>query len=265
MELYYEVHEGEGPFLLMVHGMLSSRAQWHANLPALSRVSRPVVVELFGHGRSPSPDDPASYHPDAYVAVFDRLREALGAKRWALCGQSFGAALTLRYALRFPERVVAQIFTNSTSAFADPEWAARVGPETASAADAIEREGCSALAKMPLHPRHAKRLPSYAYDALVREAERLNPQGVARTLRVTVPACSLYGKIGGNQVPTLLVCGTQERRFERFRRYAEREMPHLEVVALEAGHAVNIEAARGFEEAVAGFVERHAARSTATG
>ena len=52
---YYEVHPGEGPYALFVHGFLSSRAQWLPNLNQLSTVCRPVVVELFGHGRSTSP------------------------------------------------------------------------------------------------------------------------------------------------------------------------------------------------------------------
>ncbi|MGH7554635.1 MAG: alpha/beta fold hydrolase, partial [Longimicrobiales bacterium] len=61
---------------------------------ALSRVSRPVVVELYGHGRSSSREDPAAYHPDAYVAEFECIRALVGAERWAICGQSLGAALT---------------------------------------------------------------------------------------------------------------------------------------------------------------------------
>ena len=47
-----------------------------------------------------------------------------------VCGQSLGATLTLRYALDHPERVLAQVFTNSTSALADSDWVAgvRAGP-----------------------------------------------------------------------------------------------------------------------------------------
>ena len=124
MELHCEVHEGDGPVLLLVHGLLSSRAQWGLNLPLLARAVRPIAVELWGHGRSPSPSDPTVYHPDAYVAAFERMRERLGVDRWMVCGQSLGAALTLRYALDHPEHLLAQIFTNSTSALADVDWVA---------------------------------------------------------------------------------------------------------------------------------------------
>jgi hypothetical protein len=58
MQLYYDVHAGTGPYMLLVHGFLSSRSQWRLNLAALAGVVRPVVVELWGHGRSPAPTDP---------------------------------------------------------------------------------------------------------------------------------------------------------------------------------------------------------------
>jgi len=256
MELHCDVHEGDGPFLLLVHGILSSRAQWQANLPALARVTRPVVVELWGHGRSPTPEDASSYHPDAYVAAFEALRERLGASRWLVCGQSLGATLTLRYALDYPERVLAQVFTNSTSALADSDWVAGVragGPEQA---DAIERGGRAMLEKIPLHPLHARRLPSAVQEVLVADAALLNPRGVADTIRYTVPESSLRERIASNRVPTLLVCGERDSRFEAQRHFAERHLPHLEVVAVDAGHAVNIEAADAFDSAVTHFLER---------
>src|SRR3990172_5307905 len=80
--LYHEVHGSRGPFLLLVHGMLSSRAQWMLNIEALSAFCRPVVVELFGHGRSPTPDGAGAYSPERYVAEFEALRRSLGVERW---------------------------------------------------------------------------------------------------------------------------------------------------------------------------------------
>src|SRR3954451_12113914 len=77
-QLHVEVHEGDGPPALLVHGILSSRAQWLLNIEALQRVCTPVVAELWGHGRSPVPDDPVLFAPDAYVELFDGIRASLG-------------------------------------------------------------------------------------------------------------------------------------------------------------------------------------------
>ena len=58
---------------------------------------------------------------------------------------------------------------------------------------------------------------------------------------------------GMNRVPTLLVCGTQEARFQPRRRFAEQTWPHLEVVEVAAGHAANLEAPAAFNQAAIAF------------
>lgn len=218
---------------------------------------RPVTVELWGHGRSPVPEDTALFHPDAYVAEFERLREGLGAERWMICGQSLGAALTMRYALDFPERVSAQVFTNSTSAFADAAWAERIRRGAAEQGEAIVQGGLEGIERMPIHPRHATRLPEEFRAALIKDGKALNPLGVARTVEFTVPETPVRERTESNRVPTLLVCGTREKRFAPYRAFAEKKMPRLEVVETGAGHAVNIEAAEAFNAAVVSFLERH--------
>lgn len=254
--LYYQVHRGRGPYLLLVHGFLSSRAQWLPNLAALGQVCRPVVVELWGHGRSPAPDDPSLYHPDAYVEEFEALRRSLGAERWALCGRSLGAALTLRYALAHPQRVLAQVFTNSNSALAEEGWEEQVRPLMAAQAQLLLRDGRRAVREHPLSPMRGSRLPPAARRGLVADLARHDPKGIAYTGLYTIPPSSVRGRIGENRVPSLLVVGEREERFQPHRRYAEAHMPHLEVVALPAGHAVNLEAAEAFDRAVVAFLGR---------
>lgn len=244
--LHYDVRGSSGPYLLMVHGMLSSRAQWLANVPALSSFCRPVVVELFGHGRSPSPTDPEVYTPRAYVAEFERLRRFLGADRWLLCGQSLGAALTLRYALDCPERVAAHVFTNSMSALAERGWGEAVVPAMQAAADRLARDGRGAIDNHPLNPGRATRLPADVRNALVEDSRLHDPRGIALTGLHTVPDSSVRERIAGNSVPSLLVVGEREKRFRAHREFAERHMPLLSVVGLDAGHAVNAEVADAF-------------------
>lgn len=258
LEPHYDVHEGTGPYLLMVHGFLSSRAQWQPNLDALRQVSRPVVVELWGHGRSPSPDDAARYHPDAYVAFFDALRQRLGADRWMVCGQSLGAALTLRYAFTHLRQVIAQVFTNSNAGLADPEWLATRRQSAWKQADEIDQEGRAAVERIPVHPRHAKRLPADVHRILLADTAIHTPKGIARTLRYTTSESPVRDWVGDNQVPTLLVCGERERRFASKREFVEGAMPHLKVVGAPGGHAVNIESADEFNTAVVAFIQQHA-------
>lgn len=259
--LYHEVHGSRGPFLLLVHGMLSSRAQWMLNIEALSAFCRPVVVELFGHGRSPTPDDADAYAPERYVAEFEALRRSLGVERWLICGQSLGAALTLRYSLDCGERVIAQAFTNSNSALADEAWRERVIPLMAAQARHLRHVGRAALVGHPLNPVRGKRLPTMAQAALVADYALHTPEGIAATGLYTVPDSSVRDRASAISVPTLLVTGKREKGFDEARAYAERTVPGIRVVGLDAGHAVNLEAAAEFNEAVGSFFASHTGRS----
>jgi pimeloyl-ACP methyl ester carboxylesterase len=256
-KLNVTVHAGEGPYLLLVHGFLMSAAQWSPNIADLATVCRPVVVELWGHGRSPTPDDPAAYLPNGYIEAFESIRASLGAPDWWVCGYSLGAGLTIGYTLAHPERVIGHIFTNSTSAFADP---AQVETWRAGAADAaakIETGGIDAIERMPVHPRHAKRLAAPLYDALMKEAALLNPRGIAYTLRHTNPNATVRARVHQNPRPALLICGSTEQRFAPNRSFAAQEMPDLTIVDLPVGHGVNMEDPGGFNRAVTRFIQTH--------
>lgn len=256
MKPVVQVHPGVGPPLLMVHGILAGPSQFEPNLAALTRVCRPVVVELLGHGSSPSPDDASAYYPEAYVERFEALREELGIERWFLLGQSLGAGLTLYYALRHPERVRAHLMTNSATAFGDDAWIATHRPMFDGIVGAVHREGRAALERLPIHPRQARRLPEAIKRKLCAEAERHDPLGTALTIQHTTPRAACGERLPENRVPTLLLCGVHETRFEERRRFAEARMPHLEVVELPGGHAVNVDAAAAFNAAALDFLKR---------
>ena len=261
----YEVHAGRGPYALLLHGFLSSRAQWLPNLDALAAVCRPVVVELFGHGRSPAPPHPEDYAPERYVAAFERIRQTLGIADWFLIGQSLGAGLTLRYALTHPARVRAHLLTNSSTAFSTHDWLRQVRPSTDKLIAAVRRDGAAALDRVAVHPKNARRVAPEYHRALCADAALHDPLGAAYTARYTSLADPIaVALLKTNRVPSLLVCGTQEARFVPRRRFAERSVPGLEVAEVDAGHAVNLEAPEHFNRLATAFLARHAASVSAS-
>ena len=250
--LYHEVHGSKGPFLLMVHGIMSSRAQWMPNLEFLTGFCRPVVVELFGHGRSPSPDNSEYYYPDNYVHEFERIREKLETERWFICGQSLGASLTLRYSLYHPERIIAQIFTNSRSAFMEnpkEEIMKKV-------AETLEKSGPEGLDNLPLNPSKSRHLEPKVKEALVNDINLINLKGFGHNLRYLIPRCSVHDLIQDNKVPTLLVVGKFDQTFSSLIGFIEKTMPNLEMKIFDGGHAINIDAADHFNETVRDFMLR---------
>jgi len=146
MKLAFESYPGPdaSPVLLLLHGFLSSRAQWIPNIKNLCEFCRPVTAELWGHGSSPAPGEAKYYKAAGYSEAFETLRKEIGVGSWFVCGQSFSAGLIANYSLQHPEVVRGQILTNSLSAFSPPT---RYGSDEdrEAQAKAIEAEGLPAI------------------------------------------------------------------------------------------------------------------------
>jgi pimeloyl-ACP methyl ester carboxylesterase len=254
--LHFEVHPGTGPYLFLVHGMLSSQDQWTDNLAALGAVTQPVTIELWGHGRSPSPTQAQPYGMSAITDQLEALRNELGAPRIILCGQSFGACLTLRYGLRYPDRAIAHVLTNSMSALGE------ANDRRLEMARDVERSGAAAIEEFGIHPRHARRLPVEVQSRLTRAASSVNPGALIYLLRITAAQASVGGEVDAIKCPVLLVNGTREAAFQPYRNEIARRMPNLRVVDLDGGHAVNAQCAAQFNQAVTTFIRTvdHGAR-----
>jgi pimeloyl-ACP methyl ester carboxylesterase len=259
--LHYDLYDGDGPPALFVHGIFAGRALWRANIEALRGVCTPVVVELFGHGRSPSPSAPAVYTPAGYLGEFDRIREEVGVERWWLVGHSLGAALTLRYSLDRPERVLGQVFTNSMSGLADEQGEARMAADADQHAERLERAGRDGIRTTRINPAHSRRIASPVREALLADEELLDPAGIANTIRWTTPTASVRSRMAEVRVPTLLIAGQRERAFAPHAEYAARTLPGVTVEALPCGHSPNAERPDEFNQLVVAFMRRLASTS----
>jgi 2-succinyl-6-hydroxy-2,4-cyclohexadiene-1-carboxylate synthase len=256
--LAFKVHPGNGPHLLLVHGFLSSSAQWLANLEALSAVCKPITVDLWGHGRSPAPKDKTHYSPEAYAGQFEQIRLQLGIERWFVCGYSLGAGLTIRYAFDHAQHVYGHIFTNSNSALAGPEQIQEWLDSAPKSAANIRSKGLAAIDRIAVHPRRARNLPEAVKAPLLADCAMLKPEGVANTLEYTNPFTSVREIAAANPRPLLLCCGVKEKRFADNRQWAEANLTNLSVVEIDAGHGVNMEGAEAFNVHVCAFVKSHA-------
>ena len=254
--LHVDVHDGDGPPMLLVHGIMAGRALWAANIEPLREVVTPVVIELYGHGRSPAPTDGRAYDPGTYAEAFDAIRAGLGAERWFVVGHSLGAALTLRYVLDHPDRVLGHVFTNSASALADEEWRTNMRATIGGAADALEAAGHAAFATSRLNPARSRHLVPHVREALAADVALLSPYGIAQTMRHTTPTTSVRDRVHANPAPCLVVAGWREMVFDEPSGYAERVMPMAEVHRVDAGHSPNGEVPEIFNATVIAFVRR---------
>ena len=97
---------GEGPPLVLLHGVGDNAVDWHWVMPALARTHRVYAPDLPGSGGSAAPrgDD---YSPVSFELFLAAFMDALGTERAALVGNSLGGLVALRLALDDPGRVTA--------------------------------------------------------------------------------------------------------------------------------------------------------------
>ncbi len=103
IQLHY-ITAGEGPDVVLLHGFLGNLAVWHLYMmPILRREFRVTTYDLRGHGYSEV--TPTGYRSKDMAEDLLGLMDALDIKKAALMGHSFGADISLYFALKHPGRV----------------------------------------------------------------------------------------------------------------------------------------------------------------
>lgn len=94
---------GEGPPLLLLHGIGDSARTWEHLLPVLSQRYTVIAPDLLGHGFSDRPR--ADYSVAAYANGMRDLLGVLGIDRVTVVGHSLGGGVAMQLAYQYPDRV----------------------------------------------------------------------------------------------------------------------------------------------------------------
>jgi pimeloyl-ACP methyl ester carboxylesterase len=104
----YRLHStvvGEGPTIVMLHGIATTSASWDKLVPYLENNYKCATLDLIGFGQSPKPDW-YSYSPDDHIRSINYTVKKLKIKEpFILVGHSMGSLLALHYAANHPEKV----------------------------------------------------------------------------------------------------------------------------------------------------------------
>jgi pimeloyl-ACP methyl ester carboxylesterase len=87
------VELGEGPPLVLLHGLCDSHRTWSKVAPLLAQKRRVLMPDLAGHGLSERPD--VSYALDWHARSIGAWLEAVGLENVDLVGHSFGGGVAL--------------------------------------------------------------------------------------------------------------------------------------------------------------------------
>lgn len=108
-EIYYQSH-GEGPAIVLAHGIGGNHAIWYRQITALSAANQVIVFDHRGFGLSRDLDGRGR---SAFVDDLTALLDHLGIQKAAFVGQSMGGGTCIGFANHHPERVAALAICDS--------------------------------------------------------------------------------------------------------------------------------------------------------
>jgi pimeloyl-ACP methyl ester carboxylesterase len=231
------VRRGEGPPVVLLHGLASSIYTWKDVLPVLAAHHDVVAIDLPGFGGSAVPD-----HPGGEPAVRSvlGLLDRLGIPRASFVGNSLGGAIAVAIAAWAPERVDRLVLIDA----AGYNFASGDRPFVLRLAAGVPAVVAEALPVRPLVTLGLRQV--FHDDRMVtrdRVAEYVAPlrrPGAARAVRgmlLGADSLGFPGIVRGVRAPTLVIWGRHDtwvpvRDAARF----AADIPGARVAVLEAGH-----------------------------
>lgn len=105
---------GDGPPVILIHGLGLNRQMWQWQVPELSSRFRVITYDLLGHGESDKPS--GRYEMPQMVEQIEQLMNELGIGKAAIVGFSLGGLIARAFALAHPDKVAAMVILNSAHA-----------------------------------------------------------------------------------------------------------------------------------------------------
>lgn len=243
---------GDGPALVLLHGILQDRRAWRRQIDALSDEFTVVAWDAPGCGGSTDP--PERFGMAAYADCLAGLIEALALDRPHVLGLSLGGAIALELYRRHPlvprSLILAAAYAGWAGSLSSAVVEARLRQALAES-DQPARRFVPAWLPGLLTPD----APPGLADEVVAIMSTFHPVGYRAMARAMAEA-DLRDVLPRIVVPTLLVYGDQDRRSPlSIGEGLHASIPGSRLTVLPGvGHLVNIEAAPAFDRAVRAFL-----------
>ena len=260
---------GEGPALVLIHGLTGSSTTWREVMPTLAERFTVVAPDLLGHGESAKPR--GDYSLGAFASGMRDLLVALGIERATVVGHSLGGGVAMQMAYQFPQRCERLVLVNSGG----------LGRDVHAILRAVSLPGSELVLPLVLAPQVQRLLASFGglasrlgFRPSVRGAEIWRSYtGLTETrgrtafvhtvrsvIDVTGQRVSARDRLYlAQEVPTLIVWGDRDRIIPVSHAHATHELiPGSTLRIVEgAGHFVPFEAPAAFLDALVGFIDAH--------
>ncbi len=244
------------PAIVLWPSLMCDGGMWRGQVEPLAALGRVLVFDGPGHGKS---EDPPVFtledNADALIDAFEELK----VPRAIMVGLSWGGMIGMRMALRHAARIKALALLDTSA-------------EGESRPRAVKYRLFASLGKrmgMPPALISAQITPIFfsertlaarpeLVDRFVRAAQGFSREGLSKAAKaVVVHRTDILDKIDAIKVPTLVMCGADDRATEvvHSQRIAERISGSKLVIVQGAGHLSALERPEAVNEALVPFVK----------
>ncbi|MEA2480947.1 MAG: hypothetical protein QOJ07_2869 [Thermoleophilaceae bacterium] len=259
-----KVEAGEGPPVLMLHGLGGTKASFLPTIAALADRHRVIAIDQPGFGDSAKPF-PAPYDARFFARWVEATFEALELDRAHVIGHSMGGRVALEFGLRRPDLVAGLVLMTPSMAWLENRrWAnylRLVRPELAmlqpaprpiiegivrrvvpGAADNWVRSGIDEFLRAYLTPRGR-----VAFYAAARQIYLEQPDGPN----------GFWTRLEGLRCESMFLWGRRDKVVPiGFERHVKRVLPRAEHVEVNSGHVPQLENPGPTHAAIASFLGR---------
>jgi 3-oxoadipate enol-lactonase len=204
-DLYFEDSGGNRPAVLFSHGFLLDHSMWAAQVEALSAQYRCITWDERGHGMSDCLG-PFDYYDSAADAI--GILDQLGIQKATLVGMSQGGFLSMRAAVKFPDRVKALVLIDSAAALFPPEVLAGYR-ETA---DSWLSQG--PVGEIATNMASLLFGPKYKADIWIAKWQAKPPCESAHPWEAVLTRDDFMGKLKEIHCPSLVIHGSADQAFD---------------------------------------------------
>lgn len=254
-ELYYELHGPEdAEVLVLSNGVLMSTASWGLQTPVLAQHYRVLLYDCRGMWKSAHPKGPYTMelHADDLAALLD----ALHIEAAHIAGISYGAEVSMAFALKYPSRV-RTLFLSSAVSGSDPVLRGFI--ETWAAAARSRNPQRLFEVSYMLNFSDAYIAANRAAIEAAAERYKLLDMDAVLELLDCFARLDITADLHRITAPTLVLVGEDD--ILKPRKYSERiarEIPGADlVIAPGAGHAICLEKPALFNAILLGFLAVH--------
>ena len=257
---------GDGPVLLLLHGIAGSSETW---LPAMRLLQRDYTVlapDFLGHGASAKP--PGDYSLGNYAAGMRDLLDLLEIDRATVIGQSYGGGVAMQFAYQFPEHCERLVLVDAGGLGREVSWLLRLvtlpGAEYVLPAVFMPQvRDCGNSILSFLKDRGIQNVrAAEMWRSFASLTDPANRAAFVRTMRAVVDpsgqAVSAMDRLYlAEAMPTLIVWGDRDKIIPLSHAYKAHEaMPRSRLEIIEgAGHFPHIEEPIRFVEIVTDFLQ----------